>query len=665
MTEDNREPNTEEPARPEAPTDEGQPGTQAAPADQPPSAGQSTFADRQPAPDTVSYGDQPPAGAGGGAPQGGQAPLGASPYGDRAPGDAGGPMPPAGSFGDRAATDASSTPGGSFGDRAAGEAAGPASSAGSYGDRAADPGSPTSSGGSFGDRAPGEAFGSAPPAGSYGDRAADAGSPTSSGGSFGDRAPGEAFGSTPPAGSYGDRAPGEATGPASPAGSYGDRAAADAGSPTPSAGTSVPSGAGPAQPAPAFAGSGDDTPPRGFPAPSERVLFGTAFNQGGGLGTPPRSGTYPTLSPQSAGPGQPPPPEQRKGRGGLVAGLTVLALLVGGGAGAVGGYVVAENNAPSAPVENALDRPAPTEQTSAAPTGSVEAVAEKVLPSVVQLQVRGRSAAGEGSGFVISSDGLIVTNNHVVEAAADSGEIVAVFHDGSTASAEIVGRDPTSDVAVVRADKTGLQVVELGRSDDLRVGQGVVAFGSPFELSGTVTSGIVSALHRPTRAGGEDGSQATVMDAIQTDAAINPGNSGGPLVNMQGQVVGINSAIYSPTQTGSVGIGFAIPIDQARRTADEIVRTGKATQTILGVTVRDDDEGGALIVEVTPNGPGAKAGLRQGDVVTKLDERRIDTSDALVAAVRSHKPGDKVRLELGNGSRTVEATLAGQPVETE
>ncbi|HEX2130043.1 MAG TPA: trypsin-like peptidase domain-containing protein [Actinophytocola sp.] len=390
-------------------------------------------------------------------------------------------------------------------------------------------------------------------------------------------------------------------------------------------------------------------------------MFGTAVNQGG-LGAPPQQAGYPSMGPPTRV--QPQVPEQRRARSGLVAGVTVLALLVGGGAGAVGGYVVAENNV-DAPVANALDRPLPAERTSTAPSGSIEAVAEKVLPSVVQLQVRGRSSAGEGSGFVISSDGLIVTNNHVVEAAADGGQIVAVFQDGSTASAEIVGRDPTSDVAVVRADKTGLNAVELGRSDDLRVGETVVAIGSPFELSGTVTSGIVSSLHRPTRAGGEDGSQATVLDAIQTDASINPGNSGGPLVNMQGQVIGINSAIYSPTQSGSVGIGFAIPINQARRVADQIVETGQATQTILGVTVRDGEQGGAQIVEVTPNAPGDKAGLKPGDVVTKLDERRIDTSDALVAAVRAHAPGDKVRLELDNGSRTVEVTLAGQPVEIE
>ncbi|MGB3440003.1 MAG: trypsin-like peptidase domain-containing protein [Actinophytocola sp.] len=393
----------------------------------------------------------------------------------------------------------------------------------------------------------------------------------------------------------------------------------------------------------------------------EQVLFGSAAGA-----QAPQTGNY---LPNPNAPSRPvrDVPEQRRGHGALVAGVAVLALLVGGGAGAVGGYLVADN-ASNAPITNALDQEPPAQQTSSSPAGSVEAVAEKVSPGVVQLQVQGQSSAGEGSGFIISSDGLILTNNHVVEAAAESGRISAVFSDGSTATATIVGRDPTSDVAVVKAEgKSGLPVVELGSSDALKVGQGVVAIGSPFELSGTVTSGIISSLHRPTRAGGEDGSQATVLDAIQTDAAINPGNSGGPLVNMQGQIVGINSAIYSPQagagQAGSVGIGFAIPIDQARRTADEIVETGKATQTVLGVSVRDNPGGGALIEDVVAGSAGEKAGLKKGDVVTKLDSRRIDTSDALVAAVRSHAPGDKVQLELENGSRTVDATLAGQTVE--
>jgi len=422
---------------------------------------------------------------------------------------------------------------------------------------------------------------------------------------------------------------------------------------------------GPAQPRNEWTGHAQPGNEWARPAP-ETVVFGSAAGQGGGGGTPP-DGYYLRRPPQPQPQPQPQPESQRKGSGALVAGVAVLALLVGGGAGALGGYLVADSS--NAPVTNALDQPTADQTSSSAPAGSVEAVAQKVSPTVVQLQVEGRQAAGEGSGFIISSDGLIVTNNHVVEVAADNGKITAVFADGSQVPASIVGRDPTSDVAVVKAEgKTGLPTVELGSSDALKVGEGVVAIGSPFELSGTVTSGIVSSLHRPTRAGGEDGSQATVMDAIQTDAAINPGNSGGPLVNMQGQVIGINSAIYSPqssasSQGGSVGIGFAIPLDQARRTADEIVKTGKATQTILGVSVRDNQDGGALIVDVTGGGAGEQAGLKSGDVVTKLDDRRIDTSDALVAAVRSHKPGDKVRLELSNGSRTVDATLAGQTVE--
>ncbi|WP_157440331.1 S1C family serine protease [Actinokineospora inagensis] len=364
------------------------------------------------------------------------------------------------------------------------------------------------------------------------------------------------------------------------------------------------------------------------------------------------------------------PPQQRREprRTGFVVGVTVLALLVGGGAGVAGGLLSANHDKTGGSSSTALDAQPPAKQTGSATAGSVESVAQKVLPTVVQLQVRGRSAAGEGSGFVISADGLIVTNNHVVEVAADGGQIQAVFQDGKTATATVVGRDPTSDVAVVKAQGvSGLQVSELGRSDDLRVGQAVVAVGSPFELSGTVTSGIVSSLHRPTRAGGDSGSQTTVMDAIQTDAAINPGNSGGPLVNMQGQVIGINSAIYSPqsgeASAGSVGIGFAIPIDQARRTADEIVKTGKATQTVLGVSVRDNDNGGALIADIVAGGAGEKAGLKQGDVVTKLNDRRIDTSDALVAAVRALAPGDKVTLTLQD-NRTVQATLGGQPVTT-
>jgi putative serine protease PepD len=358
------------------------------------------------------------------------------------------------------------------------------------------------------------------------------------------------------------------------------------------------------------------------------------------------------------------------GSGKLVAGVAVLALLVGGGAGAVGGYVASTGSSGNS-VVNALNAPKPAQQTGNAPAGSVEAVANKLLPSVVELQVSGSSGAGEGSGFVLSQDGYILTNNHVVEVAANGGQIQAVFRDGKKATAKIVGRDPTTDIAVVKVDGlSGLTPVELGRSDDLRVGQGVVAIGSPFELAGTVTSGIVSSLHRPVRAGGSQNDQTTVMDAVQTDAAINPGNSGGPLANTSGQVVGINSAIYSPqsssgtqqSEGGNVGIGFAIPIDQARRTADDIIKTGQAVQTFIGAQVTDAPSGGAQLGNITTGSPAEKAGLKSGDVVTKIDDRPIDNADALVAAIRTRAPNEKVKLTVGN-STVIEVTLGGQPVQ--
>ena len=320
---------------------------------------------------------------------------------------------------------------------------------------------------------------------------------------------------------------------------------------------------------------------------------------------------------------------------------------------------------------DALTEDPPASQTSTAAKGSIESVAQQVTGSVVQLQVQGGQTAGEGSGFVLTDDGYIMTNNHVVEAAADgNGQIRAVFPDGQKGAATVVGRDPTTDVAVVKVEGVdGLKPVELGRSDDLQVGQGVVAIGSPFELSGTVTSGIISSLNRPVRAGGSTGDQATVMDAIQTDAAINPGNSGGPLVNMSGRVIGINSAIYSPqsgqsdegASGGNVGIGFAIPIDQARRTANEIIKTGKATQTYIGANVRDAPDGGATIADVLDSSPAEKAGLKAGDVVTKLDERPIADADELVAAVRTRAAGEKVTLTVDGSS--VEVTLGAQPVQ--
>ncbi|WP_337662200.1 S1C family serine protease [Actinoalloteichus sp. AHMU CJ021] len=360
-----------------------------------------------------------------------------------------------------------------------------------------------------------------------------------------------------------------------------------------------------------------------------------------------------------------------KGTGRLVAGVAALALLAGAVGGGVTGWIVSERAGGGSSV-SALDQQPPARNASNAPEGSVQQVAEKVLPSVTQLQVRGQSGAGEGSGVVLSSDGLILTNNHVVEPAVQGGQIVVAFADGTTAPAEIIGRDPSSDLAVVKASGVSdLTPAELGRSDDLSVGQDAVAIGSPFGLTGTVTSGIISSLDRPVRAGGEQGTEATVLDAIQTDAAINPGNSGGPLVDMEGRVIGINSAIYSPGagtgQAGSVGLGFAIPIDQARRIADELRENGVATRAVLGVQLAvDSRQNGADVAQVIPGGAAAEAGVEEGDVVTKLNDRVIQSSDALIAAVRSEEPGATVTLTVrnqgGGDEREIQVTLGSETV---
>lgn len=422
-------------------------------------------------------------------------------------------------------------------------------------------------------------------------------------------------------------------------------------------------------------GPGQQLPPSGSGQPHPLGLGATTAQFGAEQPAGPPSGPFagpqgPHTGPQTGQyylpPGyQPPPvPQRPKGRGKVVAGVAALVLIVGGLSGGLGGYLGYTFANDSSSVSS-LDSPRPASQASNAPAGSVEDVANKLLPSVVQIQVTTRSGAGEGSGFIISGNGQIVTNNHVIEGAASGGDIKVVFHDGKTATAKILGRDPSSDIAVIQADGvSNLPVVQLGNSGDMKTGQAVVAIGSPFELSGTVTSGIVSSVNRPVSAGGDRNSQATVLNAIQTDAAINPGNSGGPLVNMQGQVVGINSAIYSPSQgqgqAGSVGIGFAIPMDQARRTIDEIVKSGKPKQTVLGVKVESTEQG-AKISEITGGGAAEKAGLKAGDVITKFGDRRIDESDTLVAAVRSKAPGDKVTITLSD-NRTVEATLDGVEV---
>jgi putative serine protease PepD len=357
-------------------------------------------------------------------------------------------------------------------------------------------------------------------------------------------------------------------------------------------------------------------------------------------------------------------PDGRPGRRRLAvwaALLTVLAALIGGGVGGVVGYRLAVPGARTG--GSVLDSPLPDANDSAGPAASVEQVAQSVLPSVVQLKIQGGGRIGEGSGMVLSPDGLILTNNHVVESAAGAGgSITAVFQDGRTAPAQIVGRDPSSDLAVAKAQGvSGLRPIELGNSDSLRVGQDVVAIGSPLGLGGSVTRGIVSALDRAVSLG-QSTDRGTVINAIQTDAAINPGNSGGPLIDRQARLVGINTAIATVNgQGGSVGVNFAIPINQAKRIAEELQKTGQATKPVLGVTVTDaPNDGGALVSELTAGGAAQRTGLKVGDVITKLNDRRITGADELVAAVRQHAPGDTVTLTVGD--RQVQLTLASEVV---
>jgi putative serine protease PepD len=361
-------------------------------------------------------------------------------------------------------------------------------------------------------------------------------------------------------------------------------------------------------------------------------------------------------------------PERVKPKRRGLALVATTALLVGT-AGGVGGAAV--YSAMTEPVSSpSVTAPLTGGQAApvSAPDGSIQKAAAAVLPSVVKIAVVTQQGAGSGSGIVVTADGLIVTNNHVVEGAGQGGKISVTFNDGKTASATVVGTDPLTDLAVIRVDAKNLTPAKLGSSGNLAVGQQVVAIGSPFGLEATVTSGIVSALNRPVTSGDDSGDSTTVFPAVQTDAAINPGNSGGALIDLAGQVVGINSAIKTAggsgqSQGGSIGLGFAIPIDQAKPIIDELVAKGKATHARLGVTVRDAESSdglqqGATIGEVTPGGAADKAGLKAGDVVTAVDGKVIASGDALVAAVRSHRPGEEVTITYTRGSATNQKTTA-------
>ncbi len=301
------------------------------------------------------------------------------------------------------------------------------------------------------------------------------------------------------------------------------------------------------------------------------------------------------------------------------------------------------------------------------PPGSIAAIVQKVGPSVVSIDITTSTEEGTGSGVVIDKDGDILTNNHVVSAAASGGTIQVTFTSGDSVPAKIVGRDPMTDLAVVKVDYDKLTVASLGDSSKLAQGDPVIAIGSPLGLRNTVTSGIISALDRPVPVSGDESDTNAVLDAIQTDAAINPGNSGGALVDASGAVIGINAAIASlPTsgsgQSGNVGIGFAIPINQARTVATELIKTGKVVHATIGINgsaVTDGSRQGAYVTQVIPGGAADKAGIKAGDVITVADGTLITSAAALTVTVQKHQPGDviKVRYYRGNSPTDVNVTL--------
>ncbi|MDX2559536.1 trypsin-like peptidase domain-containing protein [Streptomyces sp. TX20-6-3] len=397
--------------------------------------------------------------------------------------------------------------------------------------------------------------------------------------------------------------------------------------------------------------------------------------QGGAV--PPQAGApWVQYDPWGAGgAGLPPLPAKKSRKGLAIAGALAFALVTGVIGGGIGAYV--ERNGGISTVE--LPQ-ADAGDTDRAPE-SVAGIAASALPGVVTLHVKGGGSSGTGTGFVLDTKGHILTNNHVVDGAQSSRDISVTFASGETARAKVVGKDTGYDLAVVQVTGvSGLKPLPLGNSDNVRVGDPVVAIGAPFDLSNTVTSGIISAKERPITAGGEkgDGTDISYVDALQTDAPINPGNSGGPLLDSKGRVIGINSAIRaagggsgegeggSASQPGSIGLGFAIPINQGKRVAEELINTGKATHPVIGVSLDMQFNGdGARVGEkgkdgsasVTPGGPAATAGLRPGDVITKVDGQRVHNGEELIVKIRAHRPGDRLELTLTRDGKELTKTL--------
>ncbi|HKX69492.1 MAG TPA: trypsin-like peptidase domain-containing protein [Intrasporangium sp.] len=390
----------------------------------------------------------------------------------------------------------------------------------------------------------------------------------------------------------------------------------------------------------------------------------------------------PAAAPQAAG-----APAPRKGRGlGQTAGVALLAaVLASGGTYALTQANESDTSTPTATTQQNSDSgtsPTVVQGNAAAPDWS--AVAKAVSPSVVSIQLE----QGAGSGVIVDEAGHIVTNNHVVEGAPSSGGIQVTLADGRTYDASIVGTDPSTDLAVIKLSSApdDLTPITLGDSDQLAVGNPVMAIGNPLGLSGTVTTGIISALDRPVSTGSSNDSpfdqggaaEPVVTNAIQTSAAINPGNSGGALVSAEGKLIGINSSIAqlgggNGGQSGNIGIGFAIPVNEAKSIADQLIADGTAEHAFLGVSARDTvaqdgaaKRAGAEIAQLTDGAPAQEAGIEQGDIVVAIDGESVDSSTALVAQIRERKAGEKVTLTvIRDGKRQdVSVTLAARPSTT-
>ncbi|MGV9618105.1 S1C family serine protease [Streptomyces tendae] len=375
---------------------------------------------------------------------------------------------------------------------------------------------------------------------------------------------------------------------------------------------------------------------------------------------------------------QQPAPKPGRGRGGLVAGVLIAALVAGGLGGGLG-YTLAKNNDEGGSTTvSASDTGGSVKRD----TGTVAGVAAGALPSTVTIQAEGSNGeGGTGTGFVFDKEGHIVTNNHVVAEAVDGGKLSATFPNGKKYDAEVVGHAQGYDVAVIKLENapSDLNPLPLGDSDKVAVGDSTIAIGAPFGLSNTVTTGIISAKNRPVASSdGSADSKASYMSALQTDASINPGNSGGPLLDAQGNVIGINSAIQSSSngsfgtgQAGSIGLGFAIPVNQAKFVAQQLIKTGKPVYAKIGASVSlEETTNGAKLTEqgvggsdpVEKGGPADDAGLKPGDVITKLDDRVIDSGPTLIGEIWTHKPGDEVTVtyERGGKQHTTEVTLGSK-----